>query len=46
MTGVPSKEGGLLVGGVVRETVMIRSKTAFQMPTSEAFLTTSYDSAR
>ena len=39
MIGVPSKEIGTSVGGVVRETMMMRSKTAFQMSISEAFLT-------
>ncbi len=46
MIGVPSKETGMLVGGVIRETVVMRSKTAFQTSTSEACLTTRRDSAR
>ncbi len=36
----------MLVGGVVRETVVMRSKTAFQTSTSEACLTARRDSAR
>ncbi len=40
MMGVPSKEAGMLVGGVVGETVMMRSKTAFQMSKSGACLMT------
>jgi hypothetical protein len=44
--GVPSKETGMLVEEVVRKTVVMRSKTAFQTSTSEACLTTRRDSAR
>jgi hypothetical protein len=33
-------------GGVIRESVLMRLKTAFQMSTSGAFLMTSRDSAR
>jgi len=46
MMGVLSKEIGTLIGGVVRETMVMRSKTAFQISISEAFLMTSRDSAR
>lgn len=34
MIGVPSKETGALGGGAIRETVMLRSKTAFQKSAS------------
>lgn len=37
MIGVPSKETGTLGVGAIRETVMMRSKTAFQMSTSGLF---------
>lgn len=46
MMGVPPNDVGTLVGGVIRETVIMRSKTAFQMSISEASFTTSLDSAR
>jgi len=36
----------MLVGGVTRETVVMRLRTAFQMSTSGACLITSRDSAR
>ena len=44
--GVPLKEGGMLVVGAFRETVPMRSKTAFEMSKSEALLMTNVDSAR
>ena len=36
----------MLMGGDVRETVIMRSRTAFQMSISAAFLITRRDSAR
>lgn len=45
MMGVPSTATGRLLGGVVRETVVMRSKTASQMSTSGACLATRRDSA-
>ncbi len=44
--GVPSKERGTLVVGVMREIVMLRSKMVVQMSTSEALSMTNLDSAR
>ena len=41
--GVPSNEAGILGGGVIRS-VVTRSKTAFQISKSDAFLMTNSDS--
>ena len=46
MIGVPSKEGGILMGGVTYDRVVMRLKTTAQISRSDAFLIISRTSGR